>query len=180
MSYDDRLFHLLFAREHRGLAAAAIAFSAAGSGWALLGLVPFAAVKRTRRFAVWLFATLTGTAAVVAIAKDTIGRGRPCTAYATVRAIVTDSPTDCSFPSGHAAGSFAFALFMAQVLLHERRSPTWRSHLGVAGCCAFASCVAVSRVVLGFHFPGDVLAGAALGGTIGAAAGRAYMRHART
>lgn len=59
-----------------------------------------------------------------------------------------------SMPSGHAASSAAFAASLLLVLPHTR--------LGVAAgvaLVAFAIVVGMSRVVLGVHYPTDVVAG---------------------
>jgi undecaprenyl-diphosphatase len=60
---------------------------------------------------------------------------------------------DTSFPSDHAAGSFAFAvgLFYAS-----------KKREGIFGLI-FAAAIAVARVFVGLHWPTDVLAGAAIG-----------------
>lgn len=57
-----------------------------------------------------------------------------------------------SFPSGHATTAFAAALLLA--LWYPRAAGAW---------VAVAVLVGLSRVVLGSHFPSDVLAGALLG-----------------
>ena len=148
---DDYLFHLLYAGSRGPLTTVAMVLSALGGGWAILAILPLAFPPRTRRFAVWLVGTLAVTAAVVFALKGMIGRGRPCTVYGGLGLALLGSPTDCSLPSGHAAGSFAFAFFVMEVL---RVRP--RSRYAVAASTAlivFASGVALSRVVLGFHFP---------------------------
>lgn len=63
-----------------------------------------------------------------------------------------------AMPSGHAAASVAFAVSLSLALVGRRghRMITW-----VAG--SFAALVCSSRVVLGVHWPTDVLAGALLG-----------------
>lgn len=61
-----------------------------------------------------------------------------------------------SFPSGHALHATAFAV------LFSIRYPSLT--LPLAG---FAALVALSRVVLGVHFPSDVLAGVAIGAATG-------------
>lgn len=71
---------------------------------------------------------------------------------------VIETPNFPSFPSGHAAAAFSFALITG---LHFRR---W---LGPA--LLLAAAIAVSRVYLGVHYPSDILAGMVLGSASGAA-----------
>ncbi|HEV3232105.1 MAG TPA: phosphatase PAP2 family protein [Candidatus Dormibacteraeota bacterium] len=68
---------------------------------------------------------------------------------------------DTSFPSGHSAGSFAAASSLA--LAYPAYAPP---------LLAVAAGVGVSRVYLGHHYPSDVLAGAAVGVTVGALAAK--------
>jgi undecaprenyl-diphosphatase len=83
---------------------------------------------------------------------------------------------DPSFPSGHAAGAFAFAGFLAMELVREPRRRSPRNWLLVGVLFTVALGIALSRVVLGVHFPSDVTAGAAIGGLIGAATSRMAKR----
>ena len=70
-------------------------------------------------------------------------------------------PSDAfSFPSGHTSSAFLAATVAAAHV-----------PLLAAVLFAWASLVAMSRVVLGVHFPSDVLAGAAMGVGCGLAAG---------
>ncbi len=64
-------------------------------------------------------------------------------------------PSSSAFPSGHSAAAFAFASGVGHVL------PAAGFPLR-----ALAALVAYSRVHTGVHYPGDVLAGALLGGAI--------------
>jgi undecaprenyl-diphosphatase len=173
---DDHLFHLLYGRGGP-LEMAAVVLSALGEGWSVLAILPLALSPRTRRFAAWLFGTLAVTAAVVFAAKALIGRGRPFVVYSGLRRALLDSPTDYSLPSGHAAGSFAFALFVTHVLMARRPRPAYALPSSIA-LVLLAACIGVSRVVLGFHFPLDVAAGATLGSVIGGVAGRWFTRSA--
>lgn len=64
-----------------------------------------------------------------------------------------------SFPSGHSTSSMAFYLVLALVLTQGSR---WRPFAVAAGL-GMAICVGVSRVMLGVHWPSDVLGGWAFG-----------------
>ena len=172
---DGRIFQLLFGRGSGVLTAIMLVFTFLGSGWSMLAIAPFFPFRETRRFAVWLTSTLVVTAVAVFAIKAIVMRGRPFTVFHGVRAIALDSPTDYSFPSGHAAGSFCFALFLTRILCD--RTPRARYAVPISALVIlFAATVGVSRIVLGFHFPLDVLAGAILGGTLGASAGVAYRQ----
>ena len=78
-------------------------------------------------------------------------RMRPCQQCAGIRARMR--PADrFSFPSGHTLHAVAFAALLAA------RYPLLALPLAL-----FAVLVALSRVVLGLHYPSDVLAGALIG-----------------
>lgn len=92
--------------------------------------------------------------AVYSTLKRRTARPRP---YEVVPAVAMGTaPLDAfSFPSGHTLHAVAFTLVAA-------------SHYpALAGMLtAFTALVAASRVVLGLHYPSDVLAGAAIGAAI--------------
>ncbi len=96
---------------------------------------------------------VTDVAADVAAAviKSAVGEERPAFRYPHPRALV-HVPHDGSFPSGHAATSFACATVLA------RAAPRLAVPLYV-----LAAAIAYSRVYVGVHYPFDVVAGAALG-----------------
>jgi undecaprenyl-diphosphatase len=73
-------------------------------------------------------------------------------------------PTDPSFPSGHAATSFAGATMLAAF------APRYRIVFFV-----LAAGIAFSRVYVGVHWPFDVLAGSLLGAGLGYA-GITFLR----
>jgi len=131
-----------------------------GSGWMVLPMIACA----TRRgplgdIARRLLVVVGVTSGLVAVLKLVVGRPRPFRAHADVLALVS-RPSDYSLPSGHAAGAFAVAVFGA-CLLGPKHRIAQGALLGLAGL------VALSRVVLGVHYPADVACGAALGGAIG-------------
>ena len=83
-------------------------------------------------------------------------RPRPCAADARIRAWV--APLDeFSFPSGHTLLAVAFSLV---ALAHYPLLAWW--------LIPFTASVAASRVVLGLHYPSDVLAATAIGGALAA------------
>jgi undecaprenyl-diphosphatase len=85
-------------------------------------------------------------------------------------------PSDFSFPSGHAAGCFCVAAFLALALPAAWPDSRRRARLLTALAGGLAVLIAVSRVYLGAHFPSDVIAGALLGALVGALAGGVYAR----
>jgi undecaprenyl-diphosphatase len=141
-----------------------VVLSFLGSGWMLLGLLPALAVRSLRPFAIVVLATLALTSGAVTSLKALTSRVRPCNALSWAHTLPIDVPMDSSLPSGHAAGSFAFAVF---VFYFSRRAG-W-------ALLALASLIALSRVMLGVHYPSDVMAGAALGSAFGWTGARLYQ-----
>jgi undecaprenyl-diphosphatase len=74
-----------------------------------------------------------------------------------------------SFPSGHATTAFAGAVALSY--LWRRAAPLF---------FLLAAAIAFSRVYVGVHYPGDVLAGAALGSLVGLAWVAAFRLPRRT
>jgi undecaprenyl-diphosphatase len=149
-----------------------IALTVLGSGWTAALLLPLMGWSRSRRFALSLFYAIVVQSTLVWEIKRLVGRLRPWLELGWPAPI--GSPHDGSFPSGHAAGSFCVAVFLVVVL---RSRPGNRSTVFVmAGLVLLAALIALSRVYLGAHFPGDVLAGAVLGGCVGAVGAGLYTR----
>jgi undecaprenyl-diphosphatase len=155
--------------------------SAVGGGWGALTLVPLLAAERTRRMGRSLALVLATQATLVFVLKRLFMRERPFGSLRGVHALVFDAPRDFSFPSGHAAGSFAFAVFLGAVLLEgaarrETESQRWGLRAAALGLLVFAVGVGLSRIALGVHFPADVLAGAAIGTVVAAVGVRVHRR----
>jgi undecaprenyl-diphosphatase len=98
------------------------------------------------------------TAAAVGLAdisatglKDAFGIERPSMRYAEPKPLI-HPPHDPSFPSGHAATSFAAATILSAKV--PRLAPVW---------LLLAAAIAFSRVYVGVHYPLDIVGGAVLG-----------------
>jgi len=88
--------------------------------------------------------------------KPRLVRVRPCHRHPQIR--LGTAPLDrFSFPSGHTLHAVAFA-WTASAHFPELAWVVW----------PFAGLVAASRVILGLHYPSDVLAGATIGAGIAA------------
>jgi membrane-associated phospholipid phosphatase len=81
-----------------------------------------------------------------------------------------------SFPSGHAIRGAFFCAYLA-VILWSRHSMGWK--LAAMALVPVAGVIGLSRISLVGHLPSDVVAGLALGGSIGILAGQAVARHLR-
>ena len=108
---------------------------------------------RRRLEALLLAASVTSGAAVVYAVKTLVGRARPALWE-------TEAYWGSSFPSGHTLVVAAFAT--AAALCVSRIRPAARK-LALSIAILWISLVALSRLVLGVHWPTDVLAAACIG-----------------
>lgn len=169
---DHRALSHVYGGMHGTWAPLMIALTVIGSGWTAALLLPLLRWERSRRFALALLYAIVVQSTLVWEIKRLVGRIRPWLELGLPAPI--GSPRDGSFPSGHAAGSFCVAAFLIVVLRSRPETPS--STYGVAGCALLAALIALSRVYLGAHFPSDVVAGAVLGGLVGAVAAGLYTR----
>jgi undecaprenyl-diphosphatase len=141
-----------------------------GSGWAAAALIPLVLHGRTRRVGWSLAMAILCQATLVWALKRAFGRVRPWIAFGLPPPI--GSPHDGSFPSGHAAGSFCVAAFLAVVLPAILPASPRLARLLAGVALLLAALIAFSRVYLAAHFPCDIVAGGLVGGAIGAWAGK--------
>ncbi|MCX2732471.1 phosphatase PAP2 family protein [Saccharopolyspora sp. NFXS83] len=137
-------------------------FGEHAAGWLAIGAVG-ALVDRKRR-GEWVAAT-AGVAfahgASIGV-KRVVRRSRPGDPQVQV---LVGTPSKLSFPSSHATSTTTAAVLYGG-LLGKRLTP------------ALVPPMMVSRMVLGVHYPSDVLAGSALGGAV-ALGVRRFMRRRR-
>jgi undecaprenyl-diphosphatase len=106
----------------------------------------------------WRLATATAlaSAALALLVNQVVShlweRPRPFVSHPGSLTLFVSHGRDASFPSDHAAASFAIAVSV--LLLHRRTG---------AALVALAAVISVIRVFEGLHYPTDVLAGAAIG-----------------
>lgn len=159
-SFDETVLRASFGKPEWAIPIFVV-FTTIGAGWPLLWLIPFLFKRPSRATALWLTGAVLLTTCVVNLIKEIVSRARPCDAMGWCTALQIAAPGGHSFPSGHAAGSFAFAGFVSV------RVPRWTLAAGI-----YAAIVAWSRCALGVHYPSDVLTGAVLGTMIGVVVGR--------
>jgi undecaprenyl-diphosphatase len=121
-----------------------------GLVWIGIGLA--LALLRRRPTLLLAIVAADGIADLLARAiKSVVDVQRPAFRYAEPKALV-HVPHDHSFPSGHAATSFACATTLA-LAFPRLAAPLY----------LLAAAIAYSRVYVGVHYPLDVLGGAVLG-----------------
>jgi undecaprenyl-diphosphatase len=156
--FDHRLFTRVFRQgERRMIRPLARALSHSGDGY-LHVLVPLLlwllGADDLGVFCALLIAALTVERAVYWLLKNSLKRRRPQESMPGFRSLITASD-QFSFPSGHSSAAF----LLATVLWIVYGGPVIAMYL-------WASSVAMSRVILGVHFPGDTVAGAFMGSSI--------------
>lgn len=143
----------------RSLCRLARLVSASADGWPYLA-IPLVLALISPSLA-WQVLMVLATAFAIErvsyyLLKNSFKRNRPPNVIPGFQSVITASD-EFSFPSGHTSGAFLMATVLVLLL-----------PMGVVGYLyGWASMVALSRVVLGVHFPLDTVAGALLGSSIG-------------
>lgn len=133
--------------------------------WLVFALLLGSRRGRLRRGAVRGVGSMAVSSGLVnAVLKRLFGRVRPDLANLRTERRLRREPGSLSFPSGHAGSAAAFVTGLAL-----------ESPLAGAALAPVALGVGYSRVHVGVHYPGDVLAGLAVGIAV-AAAGRRCWR----
>jgi undecaprenyl-diphosphatase len=127
----------------------------------LVALLALWLLRRGLRAAAWML-VISGIAGAVLISgvKAVMGRERPPSAAGQVHDMTA------SYPSGHSAAGIYLFLASGLVLMHVGRA-NGRTALTRAGVVlsVISPLIGASRLILGAHWPSDILAGWAFGST---------------
>jgi len=159
-SFDTALFYAINHLPHSwfsdGFFSILSGLGDSGFIWFIIGIwLIFREEKRDKRFFLplgiagglsWFFSEV--------LIKSVVARIRPSNILDNV--VVVGFPNGYSFPSSHATLAFALAVVLSY------KEPNMAKTFFI-----LAILIAFSRMYLGYHYPGDVLAGAALGLLIG-------------
>jgi undecaprenyl-diphosphatase len=154
---DDDILRALYAGGHPLWIALARGFTFLGSAWfaipASLSAIGLLLWIGRRRAAVAALLVIAVGRLLVEAQKYAIERLRPID---EVHLVTVSTP---SFPSGHAANSMIVCLTLAILFFGRTR---WR-HAAVAVALLLSLAIGLSRIMLGVHWPTDVIGGWAFG-----------------
>jgi undecaprenyl-diphosphatase len=121
--------------------------------------------KRNRWLVLFVGLTLLLTdQASAALIKPLIARARPCHLFSADEInLLVGCGSGYSMPSAHAANTFGQAALLSMYVRYTR----WPLYL-------FATIVALSRVFVGVHYPGDIIVGGMVGYLIGKIVGKLF------
>jgi undecaprenyl-diphosphatase len=154
---DDRFAESSQLKEQpRIIRAIAVVLAHSGDSWFWvvgLGLLWWLGTDYWKRLALVMLIGIVITALIVLLIKFTVRRRRPEGEWGRIYR----STDPHSFPSGHAARSAMLAVIALGI------GPIW---LGLS-LLLWAPLVSLARIILGVHYPSDILAGMALGIILG-------------
>jgi undecaprenyl-diphosphatase len=154
---DGSIYQALYAGRHPALVMIARIFTGLGEPTVLVigGFAVGAWLWRAGRgrFGIALLVVILIGRALTEVQKYWVARPRPD--LQTHLVLVQTS----SFPSGHATSSMIFYLTLALALTSSTR---WR-RIAAAGAILLSILIGVSRVMLGVHWPSDVIGGWSFG-----------------
>lgn len=152
--YDTRLFYFLFRFTSKQNCNAVKWLSKTGDGYLYFAIGILLCFFEPEHGQLFLFTALMAYGLelpIYVVLKKLFKRPRPCDLLNNFSAYVT--PHDkFSLPSGHTAA----ACLMASIVSHYYPSFALLAY-------TWAALIGLSRVMLGVHYPSDVLAGASLG-----------------
>jgi undecaprenyl-diphosphatase len=129
-----------------------------GDGWLWYGLMlalPLVYGLDGLQASLHMMATGALGVTLYKLVKNHAVRERPYITHSAIEC--ASAPLDrYSFPSGHTLHAVCFTLLLSSYF------PEW-----TAALIGLALLIALSRVILGLHYPTDVAAGAVLGGSLG-------------
>lgn len=153
---DRSVYQALYAGGHPALIATARAFTALGEPTVLVVAGFLVAgwlwLRKRGRFAIGLLLVILVGRGLSEVQKYWIARARPDLEPHLV--VVKTS----SFPSGHATSSMIFYLTLALAL-----APSGWRRIAAAGAILLSLLIGLSRVMLGVHWPSDVIGGWSFG-----------------
>lgn len=128
--------------------------------WAIICILLFVfGGEKAKKVAILGLVALLVTNLAVGLLKIIVAEPRPFMVLPNAELLVAEDGS-YSFPSSHAASSFAAATLIGLKYSFKFRK---KSYLLISPLIAFAAVIAFSRIYIGVHYPLDVITGAVIG-----------------